>query len=101
MQGTKRTTTEGVRPRPSRSCPSVTDDGEGTAGKRGGCKLSYEARVYDRREQRKLDATFVTAAAAKRWRTQQLARQEQGRRISETKKTLSEAAEAWLAGAKA
>jgi hypothetical protein len=45
--------------------------------------------------------SFPTVTAAKRWQTQQLARQEQGRRIAATRKTLREAAEAWLAGAKA
>jgi integrase len=91
---------EGVRVRHSRSCPTH-DGGDCTKGKRGGCKPYYEARVYDRRTRDKIRKSFATAAAAKRWRHQQLERQDQGRRIAETRKTLREAAEEWLAGAKA
>jgi integrase len=93
-------TPEGVRLRHSRSCPA-RNGGDCTAGKRGGCKPYYEAQVYDRREQRKERKSFSTAAAARAWRNRKLADQEQGRRIGKTRKTLREAAEEWLAGAKA
>jgi integrase len=94
-------TPEGVRLRHSRSCPARTGEGNCTAGKREGCKPYYEAQAYDRRTRTKVRKSFATAASARVWRNQQLARQEQGRRIGETRKTLREAAEVWLAGAKA
>ena len=84
---------EGIRVRHSRSCRSKD-------GARCNCTPSYEAWVYLKREDRKVRKTFPTLAAAKSWRADALAAANRGKLRGPQPTTLSEAASAFLEGAR-
>ena len=93
----KRKLPPGIDERHSRHCAT-------TDGYRCNCQPSYRAWVYDKREQTKIRKTFSgrgALAAAKSWRASATTQLELGRNVAQTRKTLREAAELWLAGAKA
>lgn len=83
---------EGIEIRHSRSCGS----------RKGGvcnCTPSYQAQVWSRREQRTIKRTFPSQAAAKRWRADAVGQLDRGTMKAPTKRTLKQAADAWLLGA--
>ncbi|MEP6978090.1 MAG: site-specific integrase [Thermoleophilia bacterium] len=90
----------GIRIRHSRSCLSLSG-GDCSAGRKDGCRPSFEAWVFDRRSGAKVRKTFPTPAAAKSWRSDALSQLNRGRLAPTTRKTLREAAEAWQVGAEA
>jgi integrase len=86
----------GIRVRHSRSCPSRRG---GSCGKP--CRPSYEASVYSQRDGQKIRKTFPTQAEARAWRADASVELRKGRMRAPTRVTMREAAEAWVAGAKA
>jgi integrase len=87
-------TITGIRARHSRSCKSAS----------GGaciCKLSWEASVYLKREGRKVRKTFPMQAAAKAWRADAEGAKNRGKLRGPTATTVREAAEEFVAGARA
>lgn len=88
--------TPGIVERHSRSCPSRNG---GQCSKP--CQPSYEAWIWSPRDGRKIRRTFPTPSAAKGWRADALSALRRGTLKAPTRQTLEEAAEAWLAGAKA
>ena len=82
---------QGIRARHARACRSH-DDG------RCGCRPSWEAFVYLKREDRKLRKTFPTLAAAKAWRADALSASSRGRLRAPTTLTVRQAADELLAG---
>src|SRR5204863_91708 len=78
-------------------CPSRTG-GSCSAGKKRGCRLSFEAWVFDRREGRKARKTFRSKAEAKAWRRDALRSLERGE-LGSGRLTVREAGEAWLTAA--
>src|ERR1700722_19875123 len=87
----------GVLARHSRTCRS-------SEGGTCNCTPSYRAWVFDRRSGGKVFKTFSgpgAFAAAKRWRVDATNQLNQGKRVAYGRQTLRDAAEAWLAGAKA
>jgi integrase len=86
-------TPDGIRVRHSKSCGS-------RAGARCNCKPTYEANVWNNRDQRRTYKAFPSLAAAKAWRRDAQREIEHGTMRAPTSTTLREAAEAWLAGAR-
>lgn len=86
--------TPGIRVRHARSCRAPD-------GTKCSCKPTFEAWVYSKRDGKKIRKVFPTSSAAKAWRTDAL--HALGRGVLRAPKpiTLSQAAEAWLEGAKA
>lgn len=84
----------GISERHSRACRSLD-------GGRCNCKPSYRAFVYDRRISGLTRKTFHTLAAAKAWRAEATTQLNHGRLVAPSRRTLREAAEEWIAGAKA
>jgi integrase len=80
--------------RHSRSCPSR----EGAACGRG-CRPSFEAFVWSRRDKRKIRKTFATVGEAKAWRSDATGAVRRGTLKAASPVTVREAAEAWMAGA--
>lgn len=76
----------------SRGCPSK-------AGGRCRCKAGYEAWVYSQRDGKKIRKTFAREGEAKTWRTDAQRALNHGTLRAPTRRTLAEAAEAWLEGA--
>ena len=85
---------EGIRPRHSRACASLPDNGGG----RCNCKPSYEAHIFLKHEGRKLRKTFPTQAAARSWRVDALRDAGRGQLRTPTKLTVAAAASELLAG---
>jgi integrase len=91
---------QGVDVRHSRSCPSRAG-GECDAGRRGGCVPSYQAHVWDRAAKTRVRKTFATSAAALTWREDQRVALRKGRSPAQSRRTLREACEEFLAKAEA
>jgi integrase len=85
----------GIRTRHSRSCPASRDR-DATCR----CRPSYEAFVYSATDGRKLRRTFASLSEARNWRHDAASAVRKGTLSAPTRQTLSEAAEAWLEGAK-
>lgn len=83
----------GIRVRHARTCRTR----EGGACN---CTPSYEAWVWSPRDGKKLRTTWPTLAAAKGWRHDNAAGVRKGTVQALSRRTVAEAAEAWLAGAK-
>ncbi|HKP90729.1 MAG TPA: site-specific integrase [Thermoleophilaceae bacterium] len=71
------------------------------AGGRCNCSPSYQAQVWSARDRFPIRRSFPTLAAAKAWRADAQAALRRGTLRAPTKTTLQEAAEEWLAGARA
>jgi integrase len=84
-------TPTGIRVRHARSCP----------GNPCRCKPSYEAWIYSKRDSQKIRKSFTSAAAAKGWRADSISALNRGAMRSPTRRTVAEAAAAWLEGARA
>jgi integrase len=94
--------TPGIIIRHSRRCPSLKGGKCDAASRRAGaCKPTYRAWVFDKSVGGKIYRSFPTLTAAKAWRADALAALNKGRSVAPSKRTLREAAEAFLAGAKA
>jgi integrase len=87
-------TTPGIRVRHGRSCAS-------RGGARCNCSPSYEAWVWSERDGRKLRRTFRNLAEAKGWRHDAASAVRKGTMAAPSRLTVAEAAEHWLADAKA
>ncbi|MGD0166854.1 MAG: site-specific integrase [Gaiellaceae bacterium] len=86
----------GIVERHSRSCPSRNG---GQCAKP--CQPSYEAWIWSPREQQKIRRSFPTLSAAKGWRSDASSALRRGTLKAPSRRTLDEAAEAWLEGAEA
>jgi integrase len=84
---------EGVEVRHLKTCRSLE-------GGRCNCPKSYRAHVWSQTDRRRLRRTFPDLAAAKAWRRDVLVALEQGPLPSLSPLTLTEAAMAWLEGAR-
>ncbi len=69
--------------------------------RKGRCDCPWRAEVYSKRDGCKLRKTFPTQAAAKAWRADKLAATNKGKLRAPTSTTVRQAAEAFMAGAKA
>ena len=69
--------------------------------RRGDGGLSYQAHVWDARTGKRIRKTFTTKTAAKQWRTDARAALRAGTLTADRGPTLREAAEDWLAAARA
>ena len=87
--------TTGIRTRHARSCPAACVRSAACR-----CRPSYEASVYSARDGRKLRKTFHNLSEARSWRHDAASAVRKGTLSAPTRETLSEAAEAWLEGAK-
>lgn len=90
----------GIEVRHSPDCPA-REGGQCTAGKKDGCRIGYRAFVYDRRAKAKVRRTFPTLRQAVEWRESQRVGARAGKQLVQSRRTVREAAEAWLAGAEA
>jgi integrase len=85
---------EGIETRHQRNCAS-------SSGARCDCTPSYRAAVYDQHTQRYLRRGFRSVAEARSWRAEALVALRQGGLTAAPTPTLAQAAEAWIAGARA
>ncbi|HEX4669850.1 MAG TPA: site-specific integrase [Solirubrobacterales bacterium] len=83
-----------VKKRHSRNCPAKR-------GKRCSCSGGYRAEVYSPRDEKKIRKTFTHRADAQSWAAEVKRGVDLGTLRAPTKRTLGEAAAAWLAGADA
>lgn len=83
---------EGIRKRHARSCPARD-------GGRCRCDGGYEASVYSPRDGRKIRRTFPREVEARSWRADAKRALDQGTLRAPSRRTLREAARAWLEGA--
>lgn len=93
------TSTTGITVRHARKCPSRSG-GDCPDNARRGCKPSYQAHVWDRRERRRIRKTFTTLSEAKGWRQDAIPALRKGTMRAPSKLTLREAWETWLSGAR-
>jgi integrase len=84
----------GIRLRHSRSCPSWVSEA-------CTCRPSYEAAVWSARDGKKIRKTFPTLAAARGWRADAQVGLRKRTLRAPASTTLRQAADAWLAGARA
>ena len=83
---------EGIEKRHARTCP----------GRRGGrcrCDGGYRAAVYSPRDGKKIRKTFARESEARSWQAEAKRALDQGALRAPSRRTLREAADAWLAGA--
>jgi integrase len=80
-----------IKKRHSRSCPA-------RRGKRCSCKGGYRAEVYSPRDKKKIRKTFAHKEEARSWAAEVKRGVDFGTLRAPTKRTLDEAAAAWLAG---
>ncbi|HST69941.1 MAG TPA: tyrosine-type recombinase/integrase [Solirubrobacterales bacterium] len=83
---------EGIEKRHAKDCAS-------RGGGRCRCKGSFRATVYSPRDQKKIRKSFPTEAEARSWQADAKRAVDLGALRSPSRKTLADAAEAWLAGA--
>ena len=84
----------GIRERHSKVCAS-------NEGRRCNCEQSFEAFVFSRRDGRKIRRTFRNRDEAKAWRHDALVSLRKGSLRARNPLTVKQAADAWIAGAKA
>jgi hypothetical protein len=83
-----------IKKRHSGNCPA-------RRGKRCGCNGGYRAEVYSPRDKKKIRKAFTHRADAQSWAAEVKRGIDLGTLRAPTKRTLDEAAAAWLAGAEA
>jgi integrase len=83
-----------IKKRHSGNCPA-------RRGKRCSCNGGYRAEVYSPRDKKKIRKTFTHRADAQSWAAEVKRGVDLGTLRAPTKRTLDEAAAAWLAGAEA
>jgi integrase len=88
----------GIEPRHARACASRQQNGGG----RCNCTPTWQANVWDNRQQKRIRKTFPTISAAMRWRRAAVVAVEQGTLAeARPKTTVREVCEQWLADARA
>ena len=85
---------EGIVPRHQQGCGS-------RAGERCDCKPSYQGQVWSPRDRKPIRKTFKTIGEARAWRAEAKVALRGGTMRAPTRTTLADAAEHWLAAAKA
>src|SRR4051812_27014432 len=85
---------EGIIRRHSEGCPAKS-------GARCQCRAGYEAFVYSPRDGKKIRSTFPRLAEAKSWRADAKRSVDQGTLRTPSRRTLADAAGAWIQGAEA
>src|SRR2546421_8316017 len=95
MQAKRKPAHEGVWARHKPGCPARTRGG------RCRCTPTYQAAVWSGRERKRIRREFPTLAAAKAWRQDAQVALRQGTMRAPTTTTIREAADEWLAGARA
>jgi integrase len=83
-----------IKKRHSGNCPAKR-------GKRCSCNGGYRAEVYSPRDKKKIRKTFAHRADAQSWAAEVKREVDHGTLRAPTRRTLGEAANAWLAGAEA
>jgi integrase len=83
---------EGIVRRHSEGCPAKS-------GSRCKCRAGYEASVYSPRDGKKVRKTFARLSEAKSWRAEAKRSIDHGTLRTPTRRTVAEAAQAWLEGA--
>ncbi len=83
---------EGIVRRHSEGCPA-------RSGSRCKCRAGYEASVYSPRDGKKVRKTFSRLSEAKSWRADAKRSVDHGTLRTPTRRTVAEAAQAWLQGA--
>jgi hypothetical protein len=83
---------EGIVRRHSEGCPA-------RSGSRCRCRAGYEAFVYSPRDGKKVRKTFARLSEAKSWRADAKRSVDRGTLRTPTRRTVGEAAQAWLVGA--
>lgn len=86
---------EGIEVRHKNGCGALS------GGERCNCTPSYRASAWSKREGKLVRKTFPTKAAAKSWRHDAMTARGRGELKAPSKRTIGEAAEAWLDAAKA
>ena len=89
----------GIRVRHSSGCPA-RDGGACTAGRKNGCRPSFEAWVWSPRDEAKIRRTFRNLAEAKGWRNDAASAIRKGALLAPTRQTVEEACRAWITDAK-
>jgi integrase len=84
----------GLRARHARNCSAPK-------GGNCSCRPTWEASVFSRREGKKIRKTFATLGEAKSWRANATIALRKGTLRTPTRRTLRQAADEWLDGAKA
>jgi len=84
----------GIRTRHQSRCRSLS------AGGRCNCKPSYEASVFSRRDEKKIRKTFSDLSEAKSWRSDAAGAVRRRTLRPSSKRTVAEAGQAWLQGAR-
>jgi integrase len=84
----------GITQRHARACPSKS-------GGACGCTPTFKAQVYDARVGKRITRTFSTITAARQWRQDAASALRAGTLTADRGPTLEQAAEAWLAAARA
>jgi hypothetical protein len=95
MPSSTRGTPEGIVLRHSRRCSSLSDEGACD------CRPGYQAQVFSPRDRRTIRKTFKALADARAWRVEAQSALHKGTLRAPSRITLDEAAEEWLAAAKA
>jgi len=86
---------QGITVRHARSCAQPADHKPNAR-----CTPTYQAHIWDRREEKRIRKTFDTLAAARVWRQDAVPALRRGTMRAPTQTTLRAAWDAWLAGAK-
>jgi integrase len=94
MAKAKRSSDQGITARHARSCP-VRDGG------RCGCAPTFQAQVWDARAGKRITRSFTTITAARQWQQDASSALRAGTLSAERGPTLREAADDWLAAARA
>jgi integrase len=87
--------TPGITVRHARNCPAKQNHEAACR-----CKPTYQAHVWDKREEKRIRKTFPTLAAAKLWRQDAVPALRKGTMRAPTQTTLRAAWETWEQGAK-
>jgi integrase len=87
---------KGINVRHAKSCPMQEKD-----GRRCTCSPAFEAQVWSRRDGKAIRRRFPKLSEAKAWRSEAHTAVRRGSMRAPTQLTLREAAEKWLAGARA
>jgi len=89
----------GIRIRHARGCPA--SNGRDCCGTRGGCKPSYVAWVWSPSDGKKIYRTFGKVSEARNWRSDAGSAARKGVMKAPVRKTVREAADEWIAKARA
>src|SRR5918996_5379346 len=94
MSSTNGSRDQGITVRHARSCPAAD-------GGLCGCTPAFKAQVWDARAGKRLTRSFSTITAARQWRQDAASAIRAGTLTADRGPTLEQAADAWLAAARA